>query len=319
LRLSKPAAGNPTSATADASGANGDAWSTVFKSIQGYFAFARPHGDPSNIPFDGTQNVLVGYATWPVESCTPTNYGGCPGAPTTQTILLHINDAAECNALYGDGSQTCFVYPGSSPPPPPPELCNGNPACKSVVIREAIDDEPLTVPGDTLLHLKYTYVIVNQPTNDFNMYFFPPTAKTKDINSGGGKDYFGCEQIPNPAGQPGKFSPPTYPNYQGTGFTLNFTQSSGACNQSRFTLTDPGPGPIVLEPGQSITFTVEMITRVNKGGHQEYTSCGPHVLNSGFTIKWFQTASTAGVMYGYSTNNTPIVVDVISGGSLVCP
>src|SRR5207253_1232071 len=81
-----------------------------------------------------------------------------------QTILLHINDADECANLYGgavlpDG--TCFVYPKSISNPPPP-LCNGNPACKQVEIDEADEATPTTVPGNTLLHIHYLYIIVNQ-------------------------------------------------------------------------------------------------------------------------------------------------------------
>ena len=35
--------------------------------------------------------------------------------PTSQTIVLHVNDPAECSALYGSGTLTCFVLPGSPP------------------------------------------------------------------------------------------------------------------------------------------------------------------------------------------------------------
>ena len=60
-----------------------------------------------------------------------------------------------------------------------------------------------------------------------------------------------------------------------------------------------------------------MITRVNKGGNQEYTSCGLHLLNSGFTVKWIQ--SDDNLLHSFSTNITPIYVTVVSGGNLVCP
>jgi hypothetical protein len=41
-------------------------------------------------------------------------------APTSQTILLHINDADECHNLYGVGtSDTCFVFPSSGQRPTP--------------------------------------------------------------------------------------------------------------------------------------------------------------------------------------------------------
>ncbi len=282
--------GNPNSAIAFATGANSAAWETSFGAIQGFFAFKRPTGNPSNIPLDGTTGITVGTATWNSV------------APSQQIILLHINKPEECSALYGAGTDTCFVFPGQAPPP---QLCNGNPACKQVVITEAITTNPLTVPAFTLLHIHYTYVIMNQPTNTFNMIFQPPTPKTKDINSGGGKDYFGCEQIPDPFGAPG--SAGTYANYQGTGFTMKLTvpKLTASCEQSRFFLT--APTQIVLAPGQFVTFTVDMVTRKNKGGKQEYTSRGNHFLNSGFTVKWIQ--SNDGLLHSFTTNQ--IIVNAV--------
>jgi hypothetical protein len=287
--------GNPDSAVASF-----DAWNAVFGSIQGFFAFKRPDGNPTNVPFDGTTQTM-GTATW------------AAGAPTAQTILLHINDADECDQLYGGNPGTCFVFPGGGTPPPP--VCNGNPACKTVVIDEAITTTPLTVPGNTLLHIHYTYVIENQPTNTFNMIFKFPWAKT-DINNGGGKDYFGCEQLPDPAGYPGTWGTFTFTDFNGNVWNLKFAQSSGTCNQSRFFLR-PDNQTITLAPGQSVTFNIDMITRKNKGGNQEYTSCGLHLLNSGFTVKWFQDNDT--LLHSFSTNITPIFVNVVSGGNLVCP
>ena len=317
--------GNPTVLTPLYSDGGGT-WNAVFASIQGYFAFKRYDGDPSNIPLDGNL-YNVGSATWPLpSSCSPVGYAGCPGAPTTQTILLHVNDPAECSALYGAGSQTCFVFPSlEHGPPNPPPVCDGAPACKDVVVDQAITVDPLTVPGNTRLNLHYTYTIINQPTNTFDMVFYPPTSSTQDVNTGGGKDYFGCEQIPDPSGLPGKFSPPIFANYQGTGFNLNFIQKSGTCNQSYFYLQAPGPNPIVLTPGESITFTIDMITRTNKGGKQEFTSCGLHLLNSGFTVKWFEIPDggqvppikQAGKLFSYSTNIDPIYVNVV--GLPGCP
>lgn len=312
--------GNPTTAAVDTgtNGAIGDntvPFTTSFGSIQGFFAFIRAKGagNRGNIGFDGTTRTM-GTATWPDAPGCITQ--PCGTAPSTQTILLHINDAAACQALYGGTANTCFVFPGGAPPPPPPPNCNGNPACKSVIIDEADEDDALTVPGNTLLHIHYTYVIVNQPTNTFNMIFNPPTSSTKDINTGGGKDYFGCEQKPDSAGTPGAWG--DYPGYLGLlpGWDLNFVPASGnGCPQSRFFLT-ANPSTIILTPGQSITFNVDMVTRVNKGGNQEYTSCGLHLLNSGFTVKWIQ--SDDGLLHSFSTNVTPIFVNVVSGGKLVC-
>ena len=51
--------GNPATATALF-----DSWKTNFKPNQGYFSFVRPHGDPTNVPFDELPNIM-GTATWP--------------------------------------------------------------------------------------------------------------------------------------------------------------------------------------------------------------------------------------------------------------
>ena len=99
----------------------------------------------------------------------------------------------------------------------------------------------------------------------------------------------------------------------GTPFQLAFQQGSGTCNQSRFFLTNQGPtNPYVLVPGASITFDVDMVTRLNvgKSGKYEYTTCGLHLLNSGFTIKWFQPSDYP-FLHSFSTNITPLYVNVV--------
>jgi hypothetical protein len=68
------------------------------------FSFTRPNGEKTNIPLDGTTNITVGSATFTT-------------APTSQTILLHVSDAATCQALYGGTATTCFVLPGPKPGP----------------------------------------------------------------------------------------------------------------------------------------------------------------------------------------------------------
>jgi hypothetical protein len=88
-------------------GADYEAWIFGTSSAGDYFSFKRPHGDPTNVPYDGTEQQ-IGHA-----SC-------CGSLPA---ILLHVNDPAECNLLYGGNPGTCFVYPGlitgPSPSPPP--------------------------------------------------------------------------------------------------------------------------------------------------------------------------------------------------------
>jgi hypothetical protein len=320
--------GNPASATPVYSDAHG-VWNAVFGTAQGFFSFKRYDGDPSNIPIDGTGNVEVGTATW-TFAASPT------GAPITQTILLHISDPTVCSDLYGAGIASCFVYPGTlNNGPPIVGLCNGAPACKQVQIDQAITTTPLTVPGGTLLNIHYQYTIVNQPANLFEMIFYPPTTNTSDINTGGGKDYFGCEQTFDTLGSPGQW---THPVSEGKGFVLNPYIKTGTCMQNYFFLADgsePGESPsidpihpaIVLQPGESETFFVDMITGTtgSKKQQQEYTSCGLHLLNSGFTVKWFEApknttppATTKNLtLYSYSTNINPIYVNVV--GLRGCP
>jgi len=74
-----------------------------------FFAFGRQDGNPNNIPLDGRMDYEMGTATWSGD------------VPAEQTILLHINDAAECDRLYGGNPGTCFVLPGEVQPPQPPE------------------------------------------------------------------------------------------------------------------------------------------------------------------------------------------------------
>jgi len=83
-----------------ATGADGSAWEDPgFNN----FSFQRQHGNPSNIPYDGASHTM-GTATW--NSGVPAGYN---------TIVLHINDAAECDRLYGGNPGTCFVLPGERP------------------------------------------------------------------------------------------------------------------------------------------------------------------------------------------------------------
>jgi|GEM_PF-6225073 len=91
----------PDSAIARYSNANG-AWTSG--SGGGYFDFERSGGNKDNLPFDGSTR-LVGEATWTSGE-----------VPASQTIVLHINDTAECSALYGGNTETCFVTPSKPPP-----------------------------------------------------------------------------------------------------------------------------------------------------------------------------------------------------------
>jgi hypothetical protein len=86
----------PDETEATYSNANG-AWTAG--SGGGFFDFERSDGNPDNLPFDGTTHS-VGNARWTSGT-----------VPSNQVILLHINDEAECTALEGTPTETCFVRP----------------------------------------------------------------------------------------------------------------------------------------------------------------------------------------------------------------
>jgi hypothetical protein len=97
----------PKTVAAQAMGDNGARW--IVGTGSNNFAFVRPSGNPSNIGLDGKSHTM-GTATWNT-------------LPTSQSIVLHINDPTTCASLYGAGtSATCFVTP--SPLPPSGPVCN---------------------------------------------------------------------------------------------------------------------------------------------------------------------------------------------------
>jgi hypothetical protein len=57
-----------------------------------------------------------------------------------------------------------------------------------------------------------------------------------------------------------------------------------------------------------------MMTRKNKGKNQEYTSLGLHFLNSGFTVKWFDSGD--GLLHSFTTN-PPLSVNVVPQSTCV--
>ncbi len=258
----------PSSITVNAVGADGSSWMSVSKATGGYFGFVRDTGNPSNIGLDGTLNILMGSATW------------TSGAPSTQTILLHINDAAECQALYGGTANTCFVYPATP--------CGGNPVCKIADVAEATSTNPLTVPVNTTLHIHYTFMIVNAFSNNYNMLFPFSTFPTSDPNVTGLRDTFNCGETPDSAGSPGAMG--SFANYQGTGFDLNISNTKLLpCGVERAILTNSG-ATIVLIPGQTIIFTIDMVT-------PGFTETGWQCLNYGVNLRWIQ--SNDGLVHAY--------------------
>ncbi|HYK94159.1 MAG TPA: hypothetical protein VEY07_09000, partial [Thermoplasmata archaeon] len=275
-----PNSTNPTSLTASATGADGSAWTTVSKSTQGYFAFERPKGNPSNIGLDGTMNTLVGSASWP------------GGAPNPQTILLHINDATECQNLYGGWPTTCYVYPTNSLTPP----CGGGPACKTASIAEATSTNPLTVPQKTILHIAWAFTISYAISNNYNMEFPLSTFPMASGNGTGLRDTFNCGETPDSSGSPGAIG--SFLNYQGTGFNLYVNHTNMPCQMERVVLTNSG-GTIVLMPGQSITFTMNM---VDPG----FLVRGMHCLNYGINLRWLE--SDDGLIHAYHAPDVDVLV-----------
>ncbi len=266
----------PTTLTVSAVGDNGAAWTTLSKTTQGYIGFERPNGNPSNIGLNGAMNVLMGSANW------------SGGAPSPQTILLHINDAAECQGLYGGWATTCFVYPASP--------CDGNPACKTASIAEATSTNPLTVPAKTQLHITWTFSISNALSNNFSMEFPFSTFPMATGNGTGLRDFFNCGETPDSSGSPGALG--SFANYQGIGFTLTINTTNMPCSMERVVLTNPG-GTIVLMPGQSITFTINM---VDPG----FLVRGLHCLNHGINLRWVQ--SDDGLIHAYHAPDVDVLV-----------
>jgi len=123
-----------------------------------------------------------------------------------------------------------------------------------------------------LVHVHYTYMIVNQPTNKFNLNL---------IRGGDGDD-----------------------------------DRHDACEPRRFHLQAPGTGAITLKPGQSASFKIDMITRMNDREQQRYLTCSMHLPVSGFTVKSIQSEDHK--LHEFSTNTAPLFVTAVSGGKLVC-
>jgi hypothetical protein len=271
---------SPTSTSVSAVGDDGSAWQTASSTHGGYFAFERSTGNPSNIGLDGTTGILMGSASW------------SSGLPSTQTVLLHINDATECQNLYGGWASTCFVYPA----PPTPPLCGGGAACKTASIAEATSTNPLTVPAKTTLHVLWTFTIVNQATNSFDMEFAASTFPASSPNTTGLRDAFNCGESPDSSGSPGANG--VYSNYQSTGFDLQIGPSNLPCNAERLILTNSG-STIVLHPGQSISFTVAM---VDSG----FLVRGMHCLNEGINLRWIQSDDS--LVHAYHAPDVDVLV-----------
>lgn len=259
----------PLSATPTATGADGSAFTLSVGTHQGYFGFGRATGDPSNIPLSGQIGVKMGTASW----------SGSP--PTNQSIVLHINDAAICQGLYGSGS-TCFVWPAGSMNP----VCGGAPACKTISSPQAISTNPLTIPNMTQVQLQFTFTIVNQPGNPYNMEFTPYNASTPAKDWTGVFDTFTCLELTDPNGTPASYG--NYADYQGTGLNMLFSHTANAtCSRPVVTLANLGSSAIVLAPGQSLTFTVDLQT-------QSMGLCeGNYIMNFGVVLHWFETDDSA--------------------------
>lgn len=259
----------PLSASATATGADGSAFTVSVGSHQGYFEFGRSNGNPSNLPLNGQTGVKMGSASW----------SGSP--PTNQSIVLHINDASVCQGLYGSGAgSTCFVWPAGA------TACGGAPACKTISSPQAISTNPLTIPNMTQVQLQFTFTIVNQPGNPYNMEFTPYTSSTPASQWTGVFDTFTCLELTDPSGTPASYG--NYANYQGTGLNMLFSHTANAsCPRPVITLANLGSSAIVLTPGQSLTFTVDLQTQA--AGLCE----GNYIMNFGVVVHWFETDDSA--------------------------
>lgn len=159
----------PGKATAIAVGADGTPFTTSTGSSQGYFAFQRGNGNPSNLPLNGASNVVVGNASW------------TGGVPTNETIVLHINDPVVCNALYGGNPGTCFVLPGLVSP-------------KCSVPNLAPDALRIPLPGPfralsagSTLTAEYEFAVVNYTSADLGAIVYVPEVDVHFPLASGGE------------------------------------------------------------------------------------------------------------------------------------
>ncbi len=63
----------------------------------------------------------------------------------------------------------------------------------------------------------------------------------------------------------------------------------------------------VIGPGESTTLTLIVWTRINPGGHQEYTSSGDYDMNSGPTAWWLD--EEGGQQFSSEAPSIPVIVD----------
>jgi hypothetical protein len=101
------------------------------------------------------------------------------------------------------------------------------------------------------------------------------------------KDRFGAELNHVDAADPVPWPAPVDPAYpySTTGPAVQdvIFEYSKAKNMPQFRVTWK---VCMLEPGEQATLSFDVVTRLNPADHQEYTSCGLHILNSGASLKW---------------------------------
>ena len=159
----------PANASPIAIGADGSPFTLSTGVHQGYFAFQRANGNPSNLPFNGAANVLVGNATWNAS------------VPSGQSILLHINDPGVCQALYGGNPGTCFVFPtmGTTTCSVP----NHAPASLRIPLAPPVN----VVPAGATLTASYEVEVANYTPADAGATVYVPAAKIVFPLNGGGE------------------------------------------------------------------------------------------------------------------------------------
>jgi uncharacterized repeat protein (TIGR01451 family) len=196
------------------------------------FSFQRPDGQPSNLPFDGS-TVEVGKATW------------SGGVPAEQTILLHIDDPAECGVLYGGSPQTCWVFPGT-----PTETDPSATHVSTQILRE-VEGGGTPVGGDThvaqgsTVHDTATVTADDQsaPQGSVEFLFFPNGDCSVETGNAAGSAEVGEGGLATPSSSEGPLGAGSY-SFQAFFHSSDhgmWLDSTGPCEP--LTVDSPEPPP----------------------------------------------------------------------------
>jgi hypothetical protein len=148
----------PNATSASALGDDGTPFVVTVGTHQGFFSFGRGGGNPTNLPFDGAQNVVMGNASWTA------------GVPTGQTIVLHINNQGVCSGLYGGSVTTCFVKPG-----PSSARCSA-PGMAPFALKIPLGNPATAIPSGGTLTAQYELQVQNFTTADLGAVVHIPSV-----------------------------------------------------------------------------------------------------------------------------------------------